>query len=377
MTTVCMTVMVRDEADIIGPMIEHHLAQGIDRIIVTDNGSRDGTTEILESFGSAIDLRHDPVHRKQQFSVVTAMARDAYTRYGADWVVNADADEFWFPRQTGTTLADVFAKLDPAIVTFTVPVIDMTGDPAADGTGLQRLTLRDLRPTERLKEIGLRAHSTPDAVHIGSAEVEVAQGNHFVNLKNGAPVPDELGLEVLHFPWRSWRQFATKVENAGLAYNANPDLLPSPNHHGMREYGRLEAGTLFAYYVIRHPDAHETRAGIDSGELVRDERVSASLVSPVPDTALDPAAVAAAYEYGPVIAGLDARADEARNAAQAREAELLGFVDEGKQRIDGLLADVADRDHQIAELSDTVDRQQRRRVVRTADWVDRHLRRAQ
>lgn len=377
MTTLCMTVMVRDEADIIGPMIEHHLAHGVDHIIVTDNGSQDGTVEILESFGSAIDLRHDPVQRKQQFAVVTGMARDAYARYGADWVINADADEFWFPRSPGATLADTFTRLDPAVVTFTVPVIDMTGEPAASGTGLQRLNLRDLRPVSRLREIGLRDHSTPDAVHIGSADVEVAQGNHFVNLERGADVPAELELEVLHFPWRSWNQFATKVENAGRAYESNPDLLPSPNHHGMREYSRLRAGSLFAYYVIRHPDATETERGLASGELVRDERVSTSLLSPVADVDLDRDALRAASEYGPVIAGIDARAEEERRVAREREAELLRYVDEGKQRIDGLIEDVADREKRIAELSGAVEKQRRRRVVRTADWVDRHLRRAQ
>lgn len=373
MTTLCMTVMVRDEADIIGPMIEHHLAQGVDRIIVTDNGSRDGTTEILEAFGSAIDLRHDPVHRKQQFQVVTAMARDAYALYGADWVINADADEFWFPRDRSSTLADVFDRLEGSITTFTVPVIDMTGDPAAAGSGLQRLTLRDQRSLERLHEIGLRAHSTPDAVHIGSPDVEVAQGNHFVNLENGGPLPDELGLEVLHFPWRSWEQFATKVENAGLAYKANPDLLPSPNHHGMREYSRLLAGSLFAYYVLRHPDAEETERGLATGELVRDERVSAAVASPVPDVPLDPFALRAAAEYGPVIAGLDAVSAEQRATADAREAELLRYVDEGKQRIDGLIEDVIERDRRIAELAKTVERLRGRTLVRTADWLGRHV----
>ncbi|QNE35091.1 glycosyltransferase family 2 protein [Leifsonia shinshuensis] len=371
-----MTVMVRDEADIIGPMIEHHLAQGIDRIIVTDNGSKDGTTEILESFGSAIDLRHDPVHRKQQFSVVTGMARDAYTRYGADWVVNADADEFWFPRAgAAASLAETFAALDPALTTFTVPVIDMTGDPAATGSGLQRLTVRDLRPVERLRRIGLRDHSTPDAVHIGSADVEVAQGNHFVNLKGAGSVPDGLALEVLHFPWRSWSQFATKVENAGRAYEANPDLLPSPNHHGMREYARLKAGTLFAYYVLRHPDAEETARGLESGELVRDDRVSLSAVSPVPDSPLDAAELRAAAEYGPVIAGLDIRAAEAADAARGREAELLGYVDEGKQRIDGLLADVQERDSRIAELAHELDLERNRKVIKAMNWIDRRVRR--
>lgn len=78
-----------------------------------------------------------------------------------------------------------------------------------------------------------------------------------------------------------------------------------------------------------------------------------------------------------MIAALDLRATEEREAAQAREAELLTYVDEGKQRIDDLIAEVAERDTRIAELAQTVEAQQRRRVVRTADWVEKHLRRAQ
>ena len=43
-----LTLLVRDEADILTLNLEHHLAQGVDRFIVTDNRSIDETPLILE-----------------------------------------------------------------------------------------------------------------------------------------------------------------------------------------------------------------------------------------------------------------------------------------------------------------------------------------
>ena len=39
-----MTLLVRDEQDIVRETLDFHLAQGVDLVIVTDNGSEDATT---------------------------------------------------------------------------------------------------------------------------------------------------------------------------------------------------------------------------------------------------------------------------------------------------------------------------------------------
>ena len=77
--------------------------------IATDNRSDDGTTEILERYERAgrLHLLREDGDDMRQHEWVTRMARLAATDFGADWVINSDADEFWWPR--GGTLKDVLA----------------------------------------------------------------------------------------------------------------------------------------------------------------------------------------------------------------------------------------------------------------------------
>ena len=96
-----MTLKVRDEADIIEDNLRFHRAMGVDFFVVTDNGSVDGTSEILDRYVSA-GLAHviqEPTSglRSNEMDWTTRMARLAASEYGADWVFNNDADEFWWP----------------------------------------------------------------------------------------------------------------------------------------------------------------------------------------------------------------------------------------------------------------------------------------
>jgi glycosyltransferase involved in cell wall biosynthesis len=266
------TLMVRDEVDVVAAMVEHHLAQGLDRLIVTDNASVDGTREVLEAYAATglVELHHDPEHRKQQRDVVTRMARRARTHHRADWVLNLDADEFLVPVDRSLSVRAALERTPLSLNAFTVPVVNLIGPAGWSGSGLSRLVWRDLRSNETLRAIGLHAQPTPNAVHRGECDIVVQQGNHFTSMpSNGQPDP-EVSMEVLHLPWRSWTQFERKVVNAGRGYEASPDLKPSPNHHGMADYRRWKEGTLEDSYLARSPGLDELTAGEATGEFRHD-----------------------------------------------------------------------------------------------------------
>ncbi len=108
-----MTLVVRNEAEIIEANIDYHLAQGVDFVIVTDHRSEDGTSEILreyERMGVAKVIR-DEEEGHHQSKRVTRMAEIARLGHGADWVIHNDADEFWWPLVGD--LRDVFSSLPP------------------------------------------------------------------------------------------------------------------------------------------------------------------------------------------------------------------------------------------------------------------------
>src|ERR671925_2166412 len=110
-TKLVMTVVARDEEDVIEANLDYHLAQGVDFVIATDNRSEDRTPEILSRYErqGLLHLIHEPADDYSHGRWVTRMARLAATDCGADWVINCDADEFWWPK-TGT-LKEVFSAI--------------------------------------------------------------------------------------------------------------------------------------------------------------------------------------------------------------------------------------------------------------------------
>lgn len=98
---IVMLMLVRDESDIIAQNIDFHLRFGIENFVITDNGSTDGTRDILADFkrrlGKAIFIIDDPESAYNQAAFVNRMIRVAKREFRPRWIISSDADEFWYP----------------------------------------------------------------------------------------------------------------------------------------------------------------------------------------------------------------------------------------------------------------------------------------
>ncbi len=129
------TLMVRDEVDIVAAMVEHHLAQDIDMLIVTDNASADGTTEVLEAYVETGSRRAPPRPGAPQ---AAGHGRDRHGTAGQDpppggLGLNLDADEFMVPVDRSLTLRDALEGTPLHLNAFTVPVTNLVGPAAWSG----------------------------------------------------------------------------------------------------------------------------------------------------------------------------------------------------------------------------------------------------
>jgi glycosyltransferase involved in cell wall biosynthesis len=89
-------LMLRDEADILAVNVLYHLSLGLDKVLIVDNGSSDGTDRILRRLARDKRVRwtrDDSPYRQSE--IVTELAREAF-RSDADWVAPLDADEFFY-----------------------------------------------------------------------------------------------------------------------------------------------------------------------------------------------------------------------------------------------------------------------------------------
>ncbi|MCJ8331217.1 MAG: glycosyltransferase family 2 protein [Lentisphaeria bacterium] len=93
-----MTLAVKNEIGLIRSNLEFHLSQGVDLIIVRDNGSEDGTLEILREYAKnkPVVLIEQPTQNYNQQEWLNELMDIAVIDHQAGFVFHCDADEFFY-----------------------------------------------------------------------------------------------------------------------------------------------------------------------------------------------------------------------------------------------------------------------------------------
>lgn len=221
--TVVGISMVKNEADIIAPVLAHMAVQ-VDHIVISDNLSTDNTREILDSLAEILPMHvlTDDEPGYFQSRKMSWLSKWAYDHLQADWVVPFDADEIWY--HPTMKLSDALNSVPDEVAIMEAELYDhmATALDPDDDNPITRLGWRRKKPLE-LKKVAVRPMRA----------VTIHQGNHGANYA----AERYSGLVIRHFPYRSVEQFTRKAIAGAAAYGAT-DLPESWGAH-WRQWGAL------------------------------------------------------------------------------------------------------------------------------------------
>jgi hypothetical protein len=289
--------MVRNEADIVEAFVRHN-ATVLDGMAILDHGSIDGTLAILGALareGLPIVLVQSAVPGYLQEQMTTALARDVFTKTGADYVLPLDADEFLKVRSR----AEFHRALQaiPKDMNGLLHWLTYVPDFAASGDGILPL----LRSARRLaKERHVFHKAVMSRYLLARPEAMLSNGNHFVartlrgsseDAERHARVRDVFAA-IAHVPIRSAAQLVTKVAIKKLGriaanYDWRPDAASQAAYEAVVANRPLDDATLFEH-AVNWSVQREHWAAPAEVELVDDPFLAPIALTCTPPHAADP-----------------------------------------------------------------------------------------
>ncbi len=237
--TVCATLIVRDEADVIEPVIRH-LLWHVDEVIVEDHGSTDGTRELLAELPVTLHLNDDPgFWQERRMNELAHEAREL----GHAWVLPCDGDEVW-EATTNRRVAEFLEKQRADTLLVRAPIYDYHPSAADDQA--------ELDPVKRIQFRTRTAQGSKVACRL-RPDLRIARGNHDASYA-GLHQAQRLGLLIRHYTFRSEQQFLRKVRN-GIDSAATAGIAETWSHwHGMTDDEIVERFRLLYYSAFPDSD---------------------------------------------------------------------------------------------------------------------------
>lgn len=220
-----VVMQVKDEADVIETSVARWYLLGA-TVLVFDDGSTDGTLEILRQM-AALDERRisvfvNPAEPYDMPKHINMMKNVLIHDDGINWIIPADADETWdFPHSP----ADFFERLPQVPSWGEVPYFDIFPN------GQRRL------------------HTHRKCFGYFTPEMEISIGNHLVIDGDKYPKIDTRGISIEHRPVRSYEQMKRKLMNHWEAYkDTYPDHPHAQNYRRWQTEGEAVFQEIWQQY---------------------------------------------------------------------------------------------------------------------------------
>lgn len=244
-----MTLLVRDESDIIENNICFHLNHGVDHIIVMDNNSVDKTPKILAKYVKigVLTYLQQPDNTYEQSKWVSQMATLAVSKYGATHLFHCDADEFWYP--DSGHLKDNLPVGNQIYYINSLTYLPPTGIERL--LGIRWLVSSPIPYFAQMdRELSYRylLYRYQPKIMTTNLFTHIAQGNHNVITKSSIQSTIPPNIRIHHFPVRSYSQFQNKVVKGGESYLHNPDQDPGIGWQWKEWYTLHRVGLLDSIY---------------------------------------------------------------------------------------------------------------------------------
>ncbi len=211
----CMTILVKNEIDIIEANIRTHAKLGVDSFMVMDHQSNDGTREVLEALQHDYEITIiDQKGLYEQKKFMTLLAFEAKKRYQPDWIINNDADEFWIPDNACSLKKYLAFKGGILRVNRSnmLPPMNAIDNPFAYTEAKYQIKNHIHYRNNKQKNVSILLGQTSRKVMVNPhGLIKINTGNHsaeHIALWNKKIAQN---IHIYHYPIRSFEQFERRV----------------------------------------------------------------------------------------------------------------------------------------------------------------------
>ncbi len=228
---ILMITKVKNESDIIEYFLRYH-SFIFDNIVVIDNGSLDGTYEIINELikeGLCIELINEAYNDFDAFRMANQYTKHLLTKHKADFVVFMDADEFLITNGWSNP-RDYIKKLDPEkIHSFMWRTYIYDGN---DNACFSPDCFNKFREEagESFKKIIISREL------VDNKSIVVSAGNHSAFSKYEIEEEYHNRLKFAHFPIRSMHQRKKQIIINTIDIMSNPDENKHTGEHWKKMY---------------------------------------------------------------------------------------------------------------------------------------------